>query len=742
MKSLLLRLSFACWTVALPLAAQTGSLTGRIRHADTREGLPAVNVRVSGTTFGAATDDLGAYEIKNVPAGTYKILATGIGHRSVEAEITLFPGENIQHDFWMIDEAVKANEVMVYGASLRRERITDAPSAVSLLDARQIMRNSAGGQIPKLLESEPGVDIAQSGLFDYNLNTRGFNSSLNRRVLVLLDGRDLGTAFLGATEWNGLSMPLEDMGRVELVRGPGSALYGANAYNGVLNITSQTPRSTVGTKVILGAGELEMYRADVRHAGVSGPWSFRVNMGTINGKSFSRNRAKRPVTDFEYDGFTPGLNNEEVALNAGPVSSTYGSARVDYEFDDGVAASIEGGSTLVKNEVIVTGIGRVQALEATRPWARMHYQGNGLSVNLWTNGRFNAKPDLSLSTGLSLYQDAQISQGEAQYGFSVMDNDVFIVVGASQRLVSIDTKGSLMKEARNDNMTGVFGQFEYKVTEVLKAVLAARWDRSTLISSQFSPKAAIVWSPDVNHTLRATFNQAFQSPNYSELYLNVKHPLRSVVYYGNPRLDPEHITGYELGYKGVFSKSLFVTADTYFNILEDFVTDLGPGINPAYLGPIIVAPDTFSRQVWSYTNAGEVHEAGYELGVNYYLSDEWLIDANFTYFTFEVVSRHPNDVLLPNAPRYKVNGGISYTSPDGYDFGVKIKHIPGFPWAAGIYRGDILAYTIVSISAAYEVSQNLMLSMNMSNALDNRHYEIFGGSILGRRGIVTASYTF
>ena len=107
---------------------------------------------------------------------------------------------------------------------------------------------SITGQAPVALQSVPGVDVVQSGVNDFNVNARGFNSSLNRRVLVLQDGRDLAIAFLGSQEWNGLTQPLEDLGKVEMVRGPGSALYGANAFSGVVNITTPTAREVIGTE--------------------------------------------------------------------------------------------------------------------------------------------------------------------------------------------------------------------------------------------------------------------------------------------------------------------------------------------------------------------------------------------------------------------------------------------------------------------------------------------------------------
>ena len=261
-------LAFLLVLSVLPLSAQTnGSLNGTIREAETREGIPNVNVVLRGTGYGAASDLEGRYTIPTLPPGAYTMAVSSVGFKRIEVTVTIVAGQTTTRDFMLEHESLQVGEIMVYGASLRQERITDAPAAVSVIEAKDIVRFAGSGQLPKMLESEPGVDIVQSGLFDFNINTRGFNSSLNRRLLILLDGRDLGTAFLSATEWNGLSVPLEEFGRIELVKGPGSALYGANAFNGVLNVTSIPPKASLGNRVIVGGGEKSAYRADVRHAG-------------------------------------------------------------------------------------------------------------------------------------------------------------------------------------------------------------------------------------------------------------------------------------------------------------------------------------------------------------------------------------------------------------------------------------------------------------------------------------------
>ncbi|MBM4161671.1 MAG: TonB-dependent receptor [Ignavibacteria bacterium] len=737
--SSLMLLSVTLFISSLGFGQTTGVITGTVRGDENREFLPFVNVVVKGTGLGAATNDQGRYTIRNVPPGRHTIVASAVGFKPSEVTVNVEAGATTSKDIFLVHAAVQLGEVLVYGASLRKERITEAPAAISLVEAKDIVRLAGSGQLPKLLESEPGVDIVQSGLFDFNINTRGFNSSLNRRLLILVDGRDLATAFLSATEWNGLSVPLEEFGRIELVKGPGSALYGANAFNGVMNVTSTSPRAAVGTHLIVGAGERSALRGDVRHAGVIGQWSYKVNAGYISGKSFSTIRTNR---NFEYPGFNPFLNNEVRDLNLDAVRTLYGSARIDYDYARGGIATLEGGIAQTENEVIVTGIGRVQVQKATKPWARLSYTGGGFSVLLWTSGRHNVEPEISLSTGLPLLQNALITHGEVQYNFKAFEDRLFVVAGASHRLVNIDTEGTLMQAKRDDNSSGVFAQVECKVSGALKGIVAARWDRSSLVPSQFSPKAAIVWSPLAEHTLRLTFNQAFQSPNYSELYLYVKHPTSPLAYIGNEKLETEKITGYELGYKGVFQKTLFLTVDAYFNQLKDFVTDLGPALNPRYPFPVILPGEAAPRTIWSYTNAGKVNEAGYDIAVNYYFSDSWLIDANFAYFSFEVVERHPNDILLPNSPKYRINGGLTYTHPKGHDIGIKVKYVPTFPWAAGIYRGDIPAYTLVNLSGRYTFSNSLSLNLNVSNLLDREHYQIFGGSLISRRAILTATMLF
>jgi outer membrane receptor protein involved in Fe transport len=150
---------------------------------------------------------------------------------------------------------------------------------------------------------------------DFNVNARGFNSTLNRRVLVLQDGRDLAIAFLASQEWNAMAVPTDEISKMELVRGPGSALYGANAFFGVLNITTPTAREVVGTKLTLGGGLLEprrqngdkftgtSLRGDIRHAGVvmNGGLGYRLNAGYNECDTWTQSRTSTDCMDLRRE---------------------------------------------------------------------------------------------------------------------------------------------------------------------------------------------------------------------------------------------------------------------------------------------------------------------------------------------------------------------------------------------------------------------------------------------------------
>jgi outer membrane receptor protein involved in Fe transport len=770
---------------ASAFAAPAGRVTGRITRAD-GSGISGVIAQALGADRAALTEANGSYSL-DVPPGNYTVRFS-VGSQVADVpNVTVVAGETVHADKQVDWKLSVAETITVYSASRRSERIVEAPAAVSVATKEEIEAVSPSGQAPRVIETAPGVDFTQSGLYDFNFNTRGFNSSLNRRVLTLIDGRDPSVPFLGAQEWAALSYPVDEMESVELVRGPGSALYGANAFAGVLNMVTKQPRGNKGGRLRLTGGELNMRRADARYAGELGSeWYYRVVGGYQQSDDFTRSRN----ASVEY----AGLRREAVPLALEKDTISFGGARLDHHFENSNVMTLEGGYATLEGPTFLTGIGRVQTTDVQHPWARVNYNALHYNISGYYDGR-KATDQIALASGAHLFEDSHNIHGEVQTNWGFLADKVHTVLGVAYNQQEVDTANpagvqTLMDAAKKENQQAAFGQLEWNVGDKVKLVGAARYDDSTLHEAQFSPKAAIVYSATPNHIFRYGYNRAFQRPNYSELFLrapaaapvnlaaieNAFKPLLGgtalgfsaipVLAFGNPLLDVEKVRSHELGYAGIYHGKVYVTVDYYKSRLSDFVTDLLPGVNPAFPAykvpagvpapvaaqilatlqkslptsplPLYVAmtnlPNGAPAFVISYANAGEVDTQGVELAFNYYITNNWTLDANYSWFDFEVKKQALGDQLLPNSPENKVNVGLSWRGPR-MDAKVSYRWVDGFPWATGVFVGPVPSYDVVNVTANFHINDTFGVGVDVANALDNKHWETFGGDILKRRAL-------
>ncbi len=828
--------------VAPPAAAQQGSGTikGTVTQSGTGQPLVGVIVSVNGTSIKAVSNTRGGYLIERAPTGQQTLTFRWLGYRPIEVQTTVAASGTTTVDAKMEQLPIQLSELQVTGASKVPERSVEAPAAFSVVEPRVLQSTGITGQAPLALREVPGVDLAQSGMNDFNVNARGFNSSLNRRVLVLQDGRDLAIAFLGSQEWNALAVPTDEYSKMELVRGPGSALYGANAFFGVLNITTPSAREVAGTKVTVGGGFHSVHRqdattyggtaqrVDIRTAGVlgAGRWGYRLNGGYNHTDSWSQSRTAADGKDLkrEYgpvvgdslahpipvsrelramNGQTANPSTGAVTGDPDPTSNAYGSARVDYYANDGSVVTAESGVAQVKNEIFVTGIGRVQVSKALRPYARLAWASNKFNVMAYWNARRTQDPQYSLASGAALLEHSDILHVEGQAVETFAGTKGRTVFGMSIRNYRVNTDTTLMRpgdDKRSDYYYSTFGQVEYQLATGVRAVGAARVDLGTLIDPQLSPKAAIVLSPNDRHSFRFTINRAFQTPNYSEFYLRVpagapanftalETALRAsalgpalagvpvgqlftntavvpVFARGNNKLTVETTLGFEAGYRGDLSKSVYLTLDAYVNRISNFVTDLLPGVNPAFAYwtapaavPASVRPSlvdavrtallasspTASRGltrtedgktaiVVSYTNAGRVTQWGVEAGAGWQMTHALRTDGTLTLFDYAVdkdqVAR--GDSLLANTPGAKMTLSLSYAGRR-FSAASSLRAVKGYSWAAGVYAGYIEPNVTIDANAGYDLNNNFKVFLNANNLFNNRKFEIYGGSVNGRR---------
>jgi len=770
-------------------AAGYGRIQGQVRKAGNP--IEGVGVVLKELSLSTMTDKNGVYSFNRLPAGKYTLTFTGGENSLTKEAVAVTANASTACDVDVEWEVLLSHAITVYAASRRTERVVDAPAAVSVVEETEIKREAAHGLLPKVLESLCGVDSTQSGLYDFNVNSRGFNSSFNRRVLALVDGAEFSAVSVDYPQWIAISTSIDDLAAIEMVRGPGSALYGANAYSGVLNITSKDPRYSQGGIVRFSLGELPMSRLDLRYAGGLGRgWYFSILGGYLDSKDFSVSR----TASIEYE----GLPREVAPLSLDHTERLYAKFRLDKHFAGGSVLTFEAWGLEYKGGTSLSLSGRMQDTRAFAPRVRMNFRSSHWNVLLY--GYLADWEGFSLSSGTPMFTNQYKVHGEVQGFTNFAQGRGRIVGGFSLRRQENDTADKMgiqtyLSGANDDHMEAVFGQLDYDFTEKLKVVLAGRLDRSSLHKSQFSPKVSAVYKLNPSHSLRLCYNRAFQAPNYIQYFLeaSVAPPVdlsaledglsaafgrdlglgfKSIplLALGNENLGVEEITSYEIGYSGLLARKLIFNVDYYRSQHKNFVTNMLPFVNPDYepyappanlppeiqnailaalgqnLPPALLAFMSNSLEdrsaifaVLSCTNAGRVNTQGVELGLKYIFNKYLSADFNYAWFDFLVKEELIADPILPNTPAHRFNFGVTYAS-DRADVSMQYRWVDDFRWGGGIFTGHVKSYNLVDFVANYHLNNGISLGFNISNLLDNRHYQIFGGDILRRNIVGTFSY--
>src|SRR5688572_18247544 len=224
-----------------PLAAQTGTLTGRVFDAETGASVAGATVQVLGSggdqVGGATTDADGGFSV-TVPPGTYSVVVTflGYGTRGIDVRV----GAGIEPiSIALATQAVELNPIVV-SASREEEKALEAPATVTTVDAEEIAARPAPTAIEHV-KGQPGVDVSQTGLQQAHVVTRGFNNVFSGAMLVITDNRYAHVPSLRVNVYSFIPITNHDLDRIEIALGPGAALYGPNAANGVMHMITTSP---------------------------------------------------------------------------------------------------------------------------------------------------------------------------------------------------------------------------------------------------------------------------------------------------------------------------------------------------------------------------------------------------------------------------------------------------------------------------------------------------------------------
>lgn len=769
-------LAAAVAATPLPLAAQTGSLTGLVADS-TRQPLPGAQVTLVGTRFGATSGLDGRYRVVGVPAGSYTVRVQRIGSQVRQFDnVAISAGGEAKLDVTLSASALQLGGYVV-SASRRVEKITDAPATVTRIDADQI-RYTVGNSFTAALKDVKGVDFFQTGIAAAGINARGFNSAFNNRMLQMEDNR------IAVLPENGLpvgvftTIPKVDVAGVEVLVGPGAALYGPDASNGVVTLLSKDPKQyqglTVETSFGTNArltdfnaskpGQVSFSDVQFRYADVVGKIGFKVTGERIYAQDW-QNR-----------------NTYAAAVTGGPLSPergadwstgyTRGGAALVYYFDNGARLEYQGGASN-SNGIGVTSPGRNQLRNwgywnqqvrftsdhwfaqayATRSLSGQTFALNAFSTNR-NAPRFAALSDDSVKALSGFPADGRMAAGEVQYNTTITPLlNTRIVAGTQYRRDQVSSKRVWLSDAITGEdivMTqlGAYAQTETPLNDKTKLVLGARFDDPEFYDPQFSPKAAILVSPNENSTFRLTFNRAFKSPTTLQTNFYFRDFSPGIGVFGNrdgitvknaagttlrtlAPVVPEVNNTVEIGYKGVLKERLYLDVAGYVARYKSFLSPLVVVANPFGGAAATFAYNTRTNQKYTnaaggeqialtYYNLGEATLSGVDLGWRYVVNDKVNWTGTASVLKLDSIIQNPGDpaeATALNSPTVKATTGLDARDLKWNLFsGFVLRFVKDYQFLSGVHNGRIPGFMAFDFNVGRRLGTHTTLNMSVQNA--------------------------
>ena len=494
--------------VTVSVQAATFKITIGDRLGNEMSGVSVTVAPENGDAVTGVSDASGAVEISDLAAGIYTITASAPGYNDkIMTNVRLSADETISVAITLSAEVIELDQISVT-ASRRREKVLEAPASVAFLDDSQI-RDRVTPNVTEHLKSLRAVDVVSAGLGSSYVVVRGFNNVFSGSLLSLVDNRIASVPSLRVNSYSFIPTVNEDIEQIEVVSGPGAALYGPNSANGVMHIITRSPFTSQGTTISLGGGERSILTGSLRHAGI-------VNE-TI-GYKFSGNY-------FRGNDWQEGRAKEDIEGAGGLIFDTYrasGEFRVDYSPNNDTTAIIASGFTQATG-IELTGIGAGQA----QNWTYGYLQGRFVYKDLFAQAfwnRSNAGDTYVVRSGDPTIDNSDLYVGQIQHGYNFGTRQRF-TYGLDVLLTRPDTEGTINginEEDDSVNEIGAYLQSETKILPQLKFIAAGRVDdHNQLEDLVLSPRIALAFQPNNDHNFRVTYNRAFNTPRTSDLFLDI-----------------------------------------------------------------------------------------------------------------------------------------------------------------------------------------------------------------------------
>ena len=519
---------FLSITTATNAATVSGQISSQVDGAGLgRATVTALAVEGAAEAISTRADDNGNYLVTGLPAGDYLLTVTYVGFSSQTFTVTVGDSE-LTHNFVLTPSLINLQNISVT-ASRAEEKLVDAPAAVHVVSEEEIASHTALSPADHV-RGLPSVDVVSTGLNQANVVVRGFNNIFSGALMVMVDNRIARVPSLRFNAYQFIPTTDEDIQSIEVVSGPGSALYGPNAAAGVLHIITKSPFSHQGTTVSVGSGERELFIGSFRHASsISEKVAFKISGQYYQGLDWKLHFDEKDA--FEPDSiqlFRPGPSGPQFEGSTIANDRDYditkisGEGRIDFLLGDNTSLIFNSGINRSSN-IELTGLGAGQAIDWTYWYGQARLRYKDLFVQTFVNAS-DAGDTYLLRTGQLIVDRSKLLAGQIQHRYKPSDK-MSLTYGLDLLFTRPETEATINGRHEDDDNTdeiGAYLQTDYKLSDMFKFVGAIRVDdHSRLDKASWSPRAGLVYQPNSNNSFRGTYNRAFSTPDNNTLFLDI-----------------------------------------------------------------------------------------------------------------------------------------------------------------------------------------------------------------------------
>ena len=607
-------------------------------------------------------------------------------------------------------------ESVIFSASRTEQRVLETAAAVFVISQQDIKRSGVNS-VPEALRMVPGLQVAKVNSNTWAISSRGFNATDSNKLLVMIDGRTVYHPVFSGTLWRTKDVMLEDVERIEVIKGSGATMWGSNAVNGVINVITKKVRDTQGVLATAGGGTEERAFASMRYG------------GQLNDNVDYRAYVKYAKRD-DLKSTTSANGNDDW-------ENIQGGFRVDSELTDKDSVTLQG-------DIYRGNAGSYRVIVA--PVAPTSKAGNvGES---FSGGNVLSKWSHTLSATAGYSMQLYFDQTEDETYFSTINDSVNTLVrtydadfqnhfqlqswqnvtwGLGVRHVTTNINNSVnfsFKTLKRDStLYNGFIQDELTLLpDTLKFIIGSKFEHNDFSGFEIQPNAKLIFTPDKKQTVWASVSRSVRIPNRLEQDLQLLYLYQDNVSgvfaagQGNSNLDSEQLISYELGYRIQPTDALSFDIAAFYSDYDKLATgEMGTPFlqnTPTPHGVVPIFAD----------NKGSGETYGVELVAQWQALNWWRFQGSYSYLQMQLHSDAGSNVILPakpegESPHHQFSIRSSMDLLDDVHLDTTVRYVDNLPYQ------NIASYTEMDINLAWVPIKNLELSVVGQNLLDSQHGE-------------------